>query len=212
MKKLDRKFIFVLLLLSLSGFVSWNYYFKVYRQEDQVNIHLFPTSVGDWISEEIPITEDDYAILETRNAFTRKYKTPEGQSVNLFIVYSESNRKVSHPPEICYLGSGISVIDNTHSLITSEDQKEVIKANRLLLEHGRFHQVAYYWFKVGDTFVSNYWKQQVMIVFNTLLGRPSSSALIRVSTTIRDHDIAKADEGVQSFTRGIIPHLYNFLP
>src|SRR3990172_441003 len=175
------KYFFILALLAVSCFISWGHFFKEYQQQDTVSIHEFPKSIGPWNSEEMTITDMEYAILETRNAFSRKYRTPAGQEVALFIVYSQNNRKVSHPPEVCYIGGGISVINKESVTIPGPQPDSDIAANKLLLEKGTSSYIAYYWFKVGDSFTPNYWKQQTLIAVKTLLGKPSSSALIRVS-------------------------------
>ena len=210
MKK-DKKYTAIVVLLIVSMFISWSLYFKSYKQEDKVQISLFPKEFAGWNSEEMKITDDEYAILETKNAFVRRYFNPSGDEVYMFIVYSESNRKVSHPPEVCYIGSGATVTSSTHAELPA-DNGAVVKTNRLILEQGNNVQVANYWFKVGNTFTSNYWKQQILIALKTLLGQPTSSALIRVSATVKNEDLAGAEQAIEKFSSPMIPKLFQFLP
>ena len=212
MKRSDKNFIVIVIFLSAGCLITWNLYFRVYRHIDRVNIHLFPKTIGEWHSQEIPITEEEYAILETKNAFTRKYTTAQGKEIYLFIVYSESNRKVSHPPEICYIGNGISVLGHSEENISLGNPALFLKVNKLLLEQGPTQQVTYYWFKVGDSYTSSYWKQQMLIVWKTLLGKPSSSALIRISSTIRQGDQSIAESEMKEFIRSIAAYLIKSLP
>ncbi len=218
MKKDQQKFFIILALLLLACAVSWNFYFKMYSQQDTVSIHKFPTTIGEWSSKEIPLTSVEYAILETKNAFTRKYSTPSGKEVYLFIVYSQSNRKVSHPPEICYTGSGMTLLTKKPSQIQGPVSLEPsapvqsIDVDSLLLEKDNFRQLAFYWFKVGDSFTPNYWKQQILIAFKSLLGKPSSSALIRVSASISNQDQKATEKELQEFSAVILPYLSKYLP
>jgi len=212
MKRKDISYTIIILLLGLSCIISWKVYFKVYHQVDTVNIHKFPTQIGDWSSKDLIITEKEYAILETRNVFVREYRNSKQEKIHLFIVYSQNNRKVSHPPEICYVGGGISVLGNVHDYLIEEANQKVIQTNKLLLEQGITQQVAFYWFKVGDTFTSSYWKQQFLIVLKTLLGQPSSSALIRVSATIGDNDQPKSESIIKEFSAKVVPLLRTYLP
>lgn len=175
------KYVLLVGLFLLSGLVSWRLYFKAYNQRDAMDIHSFPKHIGDWIGQDIPMSEKDYEMLETRNAFTRAYKNSKGQTVYLFIVYSKDNRKVSHPPEICYTGSGATIISRKPAQVML-DNGHVLKATKLLLEYNFTHHVAYYWYMVGGNFTPNYWVQQLLFSFQNLLGRSTSSALIRVST------------------------------
>lgn len=210
--KLDKSYIIILLLFLFAGILSWNLYFKVYRQEDTVNIHRFPREIGGWTSEDLPLTQKEKDILETDNVFVRRYQNPEGREAYLFVIYSQNNRKVSHPPEICYTGGGAEILDSKHDSILLTDQDLEIKTNQLIVEKGGTKQVLFYWFKVGNSFTPNYWAQQGLIALKTFLRQPASSALIRISVTVHDNDLAKAAQQIKAFGQLIIPHLYTYLP
>jgi len=208
---LKRKITLLVAALAISGIVSWSFEFRQYIQQDTVNIHGFPAQFGGWSSTEIKISENDYAILETRNAFSRMYKSAAGDTIYLFVVYSQNNRKVSHPPEICYTGGGATILSKSLRAVTANGQDGIV-ANRLDVEQGPDQQVMYYWFKVGSSFTPNYWQQQMLIAFKTLLGQKSSSALIRMAVVVQGEDIARADSAAQDFARRIVPALKQYLP
>jgi len=199
-------------IFAVSIIVSWNFYFKKYSQADTINIHEFPYAIGEWQGADLKISEEEYAILETRNAFARKYVDPQGNNVYLLIVYSQNNRKVSHPPEICYTGSGVDILANHLAVIHLADQNLAIQANMLFLEKGEVQQVSYYWFKVGGAYTANYWRQQFLIAVNTLLGRPASSALIRVAANVGEGGMEAARARTERFVGQISPHLKTYLP
>lgn len=212
MRKFDIKYTVLLCLFVFAGMYSWRVYFKVYTQTDKISIHNFPREINGWKSRDLKITELEYAILETRNVFVREYVNADtGGKVYLFIVYSENNRKVSHPPEICYTGSGFAIVNSQKDTLKGRDG-QVLTVNRLLLELGAAEQIAYYWFKVGQSFTDGYWLQQGKIAFNTLLGRPASSALLRVSADVIGGDYSTAEKTVQEFSADMIPHLLTYLP
>lgn len=211
MKKINISNTTIIALLVLSGIISWHSFFKTFTQSDTVNIHLFPKTIGEWTSTELPITDEEYAILETKNAFVRKYSHPGKEDVYLFIVYSHNNRKVSHPPEICYTGSGVDVLGNKKVTVHTSTSERTINVNQLKLEKGPLKEIAFYWFKVGHSYTSNYWKQQALIAMNFFLGRPSSSAIIRVSSDIQDSNEESAVMLLKSFTAQILPHLKLYL-
>ena len=205
-------FLFILAVLFVSGIVSWKLYFKTYTQEDTVNIHIFPKTIGEWQAEELTISEDEYELLETKNAFARRYKTPLGKEVELFVVYSQNNRKVSHPPEVCYAGGGLMVIGKTVEPIPLQENNEVVEAIRLFLEYGNFQQISYYWYKVGNQFIASYWKQQLQLAVKSLMGESASGALIRVSVSVKDGNITQAKNDAKEFTGVIAPYLLKYLP
>jgi EpsI family protein len=209
--KMSKKVRPVLIILFVSGVIAWTLYFRVYHQSDTVNINNFPTTIGEWSSKDLPISDYDLSILETRNAFVREYSNPQGQHIYLYTVYSQNNRKVSHPPEICYTGSGATIVSSVPDFFEGKD-KAKIDVNRLVVEKGAESQIVLYWFKVGNTFTSNYWKQQSLIAINTLLGKPSSNALIRLSINIPSSGIDDGVSELKKFASLLLPTFIQYLP
>ena len=200
-------------ILLVTFFLSLNLYFKVAKETDTVNIAEFPKAIGTWSSVDLPISAEDLSLLETKNAFVRKYTNKiDGGEVYLFLVYSQHNRKVAHPPEICYLGSGVTITENIHDPITVEYNNLTIQTNRLKLLRKNLEHIAFYWFKVGDRFTSNYWQQQLMIAINSIRGQTTGSALIRISADVTSDTQDQAIRNIKSFTSLITPSLFKYLP
>ena len=204
---------FVIVIFLIAGAVSWNLYFRIYIQADTVNIHDFPRTIGSWTSEELPISELDYTILETRNAFVRRYSRPSGESLYVFVVYSQNNRKVSHPPEICYTGSGVTVVANTRDSIVLSSGQTSVNVNKLTIERGQAAQLVFYWFKVAEIYTANYWEQQFLIAVRSFLGKPANSALIRISADIQNEiSSAPTTRFMKEFGQEFIPLLGQYRP
>jgi EpsI family protein len=211
--KIDKSFLVIVLFLIITGYFTWTFYLKEFHQTDTVNIHHFPRHIGKWTSQDLIITEDEYKILETRNAFIRRYQHPEGGDLYLLLVYSQHNRKVSHPPEICYVGSGAQILEKSIVSLSLGEGFRPINTNRLVLEYGNTRQISYYWFKVGRLFTPSYWRQQVLYALKAISGKPPSSALVRMAVTFNDvEDSENAAETVKQFSRLIMPLLQEYLP
>ena len=212
-KKFDISFLLIIAMFVMAGILSWQMYFKVYRHADTVSIHEFPKTINGWTSEELLITDDEKAVLETDNVFVRRYfDEAKGKEVYLFIVYSQSNRKVSHPPEVCYTGSGATILSSVHDSFPSRQPGKKINVNLLTVEKGMTKQVFFYWFKVGDSFTSNYWKQQGLIALKSFLGQSASSALIRISADTQGGAEDEAIKQLKEFGQLIEPYLSKYLP
>ncbi len=213
MKKFGKNYFVIVVLFIVSAAISWQLYFKVYSQKDTVSIHTFPNEIAGWNAEEIMISQQDKALLETDNVFVRRYTNLQVGEIYLFIVYSQNNRKVSHPPEVCYTGSGATILSSIHDSFDVDVPVREINVNRLTVEQGRERQIFFYWFKVGDMFTPNYWKQQGLIALKSFLGQPSSSALIRISISARkERDDADAIRNLKDFGRLILPYIQKHLP
>ena len=179
----NRNFIITILVLVAAviiGFIS--YFPSRFENKNKIMMSSFPKTIGDWRAKDIPISERDYEILETRNLIMREYTNSKKEAITLYIIYSENNRKVVHPPELCLTGGGQSIEDRGSVKIGN------IQAVRLLMERGDFRQMVLYWFKAGDLNTDRYVKQQLKVVLDLLRGRKTSSALIRITTEIKNNN------------------------
>ena len=206
--------IFVIVLLAISGFFSWQLFFKSYNQEDTVLVKNFPREIAGWTSQEIPLDKRDFEILETHNLFVRTYTSPDKKKkVMLYIIYSQTNRKVSHPPEMCFVGSGMLLLKKSVEHMDTPVLKKGLNYNRMYWKKGEANQLVYNWYKAGDDMTASYWGQQAMVAFKDLLRQNASTAMIRLSTPyIKDGDVQQADTNLQEFTRLILPLLPKYIP
>lgn len=197
--------IVILVIVSAIGFAS--YLPSRFDAALKTKVADFPQTIGEWSSTEIQLPERDYQILETRNLFVRDYKNSENDSVYFYLIYSEDNRKVSHPPEVCYMGSGLTIVNKNVIQLTDS-----IKANKMIAEKADSRQMVVYWLKAGDLYTEKYLTQQIKLAVDRLFGKRTSSALIRLSTDIKNDDEGAAFELIQSFARQIEPLLSKHIP
>lgn len=204
----NKTFIIVTLILAAGAGIGFMSYLPTrFDIGAKAKVADFPKTIGEWQATDIPLSERDYEILETRNLIMREYKNPKGESVYLYIVYSEDNRKVAHPPEICLSGGGLSILDKSSVQITDS-----IRATRLLTEKGDFRQLVIYWYKAANLNTDKYLKQQLKVVLDRTLGKRTSCALIRLTTDIKDNNQEAALESVKTFTKEIEPLLGRHVP
>lgn len=173
----------------------------------KIKVSDFPGTIGEWSSIDLPIEEETYQILETRNLFIRDYKNKNAESVYLYIVYSEDNRKVSHPPEVCLLGGGITIVNKDTLQITDS-----IRVNKLIVEKADSRDMVIYWYKAGGLHTDKYLKQQFKTVTDRIFGKRTSGALIRLSTDIKNNDYEAALRLIKSFISQIEPLLTKYIP
>jgi len=209
---MNKQTLFLFLVFLLAAIISWPLYFNNYAAPDTVSIHEFPMMIADWTAEEIPISDHDYSILETRNAFTRMYTRPDGGQVLLYIIYAQHNRKVAHPPEICYTGGGATIITKDVYAAPSGQAGKSIPVNKVFLDNDYHQQIMYYVFKVGGSFTPSYWRQQVLIGLKTLLRQPASSAMIRLTTVIENDNSDAAIALMNDFAADVFPLIPRYIP
>jgi EpsI family protein len=202
-----KTFTAVLLILFLSGLIGNFYYFSwVIGSKDEISMANFPRAFGGWTSVDIPLDRREYELLETKNLIMRNYKKQTGESVNLYIIYSQDNRQVSHPPEICLQGDGSTVVEKTQLKVGRN-----INATKLVLEKRNSREIAVYWYKVGREYTNNYISQQLKVSLDRLLGRKTSLALIRVIAVVENNDDKQALDKILSFCSSIEPLLPKYV-
>jgi EpsI family protein len=139
----------------------------------------FPQQIGDWKGKDLTVTEDEYQILETRNLIVREYTNSSGQKIGLFIIYSETNRSVFHPPEVCFLGSGIKIADKSVEQINAG--KLNFSANKMYAEKNNFRELVLYCYSADKFYTANFYLQQAIFTWNQLFAKNRGGATIRVS-------------------------------
>lgn len=204
-----KRYILIITIFSLTAVLSLFLYYQQIKPEDAFNVNDFPKEIAGYTSEDIPLEEKVYEILETRNLLLREYKKGGEPGIVLYIIYSDKNRKASHPPEVCLTGSGVSIVKKTAGEIPLSGLP--LKTNYLIAEKGGARELMFYWFKSGKTFTPNYLSQQLRIMLNQLQGKSSGGAMIRVSTTITK-DEKETEEKIVNFIREIMPTVINEIP
>lgn len=142
----------------------------------------FPLTLGDWKGEESEVDQRTYEILETRNVLSRSYQNSKGERVHLLLVSSQKDRRVAHPPEVCFTGANFVITDEKDRTLGWRGQK--IPAREFVAKNERDAQevqTVLYFYKVGKTYTSNYYKQQLSFAMDRAANRSSDVFLIRLS-------------------------------
>lgn len=147
----------------------------------------FPNAIGEWTGEDTKVDERTYEILETRNVLSRTYKNPAGDGVHLLLVGSHKDRRVAHPPEVCYLGSNFTITNEAESKLATEDAPLGIREFTAKSEKNpNYQEHVLYLYKVGDRFTTNYYAQQIQFALDRLSQKDSRVLLIRLAGSSRD--------------------------
>lgn len=205
----NKNFVLIVIILAATAVVSVIFYLPGRNVSgNEAQMADFPETIGEWVGTDLPLSKNDYAILETRNLIMREYKNLVSQdTVYLYIIYSVGNRKVMHPPEICYTGGGATITEKSVVPLT-----DFIQANKFIIEDNDSRQLVAYWFRSGNFNMYNYMRQQLKMVVDRLFGKKVSGAMIRVSTIIEKDGQDSAFRLIKSFSGQIEPLLEKYVP
>lgn len=161
-----------------------------------------------WSSVDFNLTEVEMSVLETRDYLARTYTDGAGRPVDLAIVFSEDNRKGTHPPDVCLQGAG-SVIEQRADRTLDLPSGEKLPIREVISRTGAGQRTYFAWFyKSGDSFTASFYRQQASIIWNGLLGRNTSGALIRYAVPIdAESGVDAARKRVDDLITVTFPHI-----
>ncbi len=190
-------------LLALTAVVSVLTLYPTQHESGVNRTSRVPLVVGDWFGRDLAVGEDVKRILETDDVIQRNYVNPvlSPVPVQLAVVFSADNRRVAHPPEVCYKAAGWEV--NHKSTIEPQGLSPMI---RLILADGGERELVLYCYKAGPELTANYLRQQFNLMTNQLFTGATSSVLIRLSTMIHKSEQTATDR-VLAFARRMMPEL-----
>ncbi len=205
-----RNFLVTVLILVVTMALSVPLYLNVPSAKDEPQVSRLPMQIGGWTGRDLSIDEEAYKVLETRNLIMREYTRGEDK-VYVYIIYSTDNRKVSHPPEVCFEGGGITIIDKEKFTLELADGRK-INANRLKVEKAGLSNIVYYLYKAGSYYTDNYLKQQIHIALARLRFKNLSGAMIRLSAEVKAEDGERAEQNLREFFKVISAYFPTIIP
>lgn len=208
-----RRFVVGVVLLCLGASASALLLYPTQEARGVLQAEQLPLRLEEWIGISEPVHEEEKIILETDDIIHRKYLNfantqYKGSPVFLAVVYSPDNRRVAHPPEVCYKGSGWELVDKR--IVEHEGLPPMA---RLVLGGPGKHDLVYYHFKAGDLMTPSYMRQQLNIVVNQLMKKATSSALVRYSTRVNEpsESIEQAEARLTAFITAMTPEIRSTL-
>ena len=168
-----------------------------------VDLEVVPYEMGAWKGTDIPISQREYQILETEDVLFREYSDDSDYLIHLLIVFAQNNRDSFHPPEICYIGSGMELMEKKFEKLTLGDGS-LFDTTKLDMKSDTHWTTAWYWFMAGDKTVASYYWQQLYLIQNVFSGTPFRGALIRISVNAND---ALGKEKASQFVTNLLPYL-----
>jgi len=160
-----------------------------------------------WTSVELQFSELEMEILETRDYVDRDYTDGRGSPVNFCAVFSEDNRKGTHPPDVCLEGSGYRILSRHDRKASFDGVPLELRELVAVAPSGQYVYFVYF-YKCGDVFTPSFYKQQVQIIWNGLTRQNASGALIRYATPMNtSNDLESARQRVDLLLAATFPSI-----
>jgi len=173
----------------------------------------FPQQIGSWRGHPSLLDPAIQRALGLDDYILSDFQEPYGNTVNLYVAYSASQRNsdVLHSPSVCIPGSGWRVIDFKRTSYFNEGLE--IPLNRVVIEKNSVRQLVYYWFDERGRKVANEYVARWYLHVDAILKDRTDGSLIRLVTRLNwGESESDADNRLQAFMRAAMPSLSKYLP
>ncbi len=163
----------------------------------------------------VEVDQQSKDILETDDCVIHVYHPADGgKKIDLLIVYSQNNRKATHPPEQCLEGGAGSIRkkDYINVDVVSAGKTTTYRMRELITQHAGRETLFLYVFKTSDTYTPSFSKQQFHIILNGLISSNTSGSLVRFSIDVTDNDVEKSRKQLVSTIQSLLPIIDQNLP
>jgi EpsI family protein len=151
----------------------------------------------------------DLKVLKLKDYVLADYRQAQGQSVNFYVAYYESQKRraAPHSPKVCIPGGGWE--------IAGMERIDVAKqpVNRLLIKKGLQKQLVYYWYQQRGRKVANEFMMKWTLFQDALFLNRTDGALVRLTTPIGANESeAAAEQRLREFLMRVDPVLNDYIP
>ncbi len=176
----------------------------------------FPMKLDGWLGTSLSLEKQYIDALRFDDYVLADFQFEEGQPVNLYAAYYQSQRKgqSAHSPQSCLPGDGWEISSFTRiDLPASFGMVRSLPVNRALIQKDSQKQIVLYWFKQRDRMLSNEYLVKLYLFWDGLSRGRTDGALVRIATLIgpgETEDIV--DQRLRRFVSTIEPELVRYVP
>jgi EpsI family protein len=175
----------------------------------------FPKQIGEWTGKEDRFDQAIYDVLGVDDSFLANYRTSDGQLVQLYIGFyqSQSEGDLIHSPKNCMPGGGWNIIDISLEEIAFTDTKsERQKTIKLILQNGHQKQIAFYWYQSRGRIIHSEYMQKIYLVVDAITRHRTDGSFVRLIAPVVNDDEDAALKSLKKFSKKLIPILKEYIP
>ncbi len=176
----------------------------------------FPLQLSDWSADVGQLDQIYVDALKFEDYFLADYSNPNGDLVNVYVAYYESQRKGAsvHSPRSCIPGGGWRITDlSQRSIDGVEAAGKPLRVNRVQIELEDTKQLVYYWFQQRGRILTNEYLVKWYLFWDALTRSRTDGALVRLTAAVRPgQDVAAVDAQLTEMVRLVVPPLDRYIP
>jgi EpsI family protein len=214
---MNRSFRLLLVAALMLGFLGVRAYVSIKPQAPtHEKLAALPKSISDYnMMAEAQITDDVQAVLRADDYVLRRYESPKGKMLDVFIAYYEYQRagESMHSPKNCLPGSGWTPLLNDYVSLGKLPNGKTALANRYVIEKDGHREVVIYWYQANGRVIANEYLGKLYLVADALRTGRRDGAILRVTAPVeRGESIEAVTDRALDFTRHLLPLSKQVLP
>lgn len=176
-------------------------------------LSTFDKRIGRWeYTGDVKLQDKVVDILGTDDYIEYVYKSPDNQTIDLYVSYFNSLRegKQFHSPKNCIVGSGSVVLrTDTINIPVKGDKMNLIPVNLMVLKRGDQKQLVLYWYQCRGRYIRSEYAEKIYRVVDSVSKRRTDGAFIRVISLGSSENMLPS---LIDFTGQLIPVLEEYIP
>jgi EpsI family protein len=195
--------------------VALNYLSHPEKIRPNKPLSTFPKQIGEWVGSEERFDQRIYDILGVDDSFLCNYRTPDGDHVQLYVGFYETQREgdLIHSPKHCMPGAGWDIIQTSLEEVTMpKSNPGKLKVSRLLLSKDDQQQVMLYWFQSRGRLIVSEYMQKIYLVIDSITRHRTDGSFVRLISPVKDGDEDRTSDVMKGFVECLFPILKEYLP
>ncbi|MGB5833252.1 MAG: VPLPA-CTERM-specific exosortase XrtD [Thiohalocapsa sp.] len=215
-RRIPKSFYAVVPLMLIGAVVSQALPHREEVIPERASLLFFPTALGEWQGRTERMEQIYLDALKLDDYRMAQFSSKDGESINLYIAYYESQRKGAsvHSPKSCLPGGGWEMQTFSQVVVPRAGKDGgPLRVNRSLIQMGDERLLVYYWFQQRGRFMTNEYLVKWFLFWDSLVSNRSDGALVRLTTRIEPGaDVSEADRILTEFSQSMAPSLRRFIP
>jgi EpsI family protein len=176
----------------------------------------FPMRLNGWLGTSLSLERQYIDALRFDDYVLADFRFGDGQPVNLYAAYYQSQRKgqSAHSPHSCLPGGGWEISSfRRMDLPANSEMVRPLHVNRALIQKDSQKQIVMYWFKQRDRILSNEYLVKLYLFWDAVSRGRTDGALVRIASPVgpgETEDIV--DQRLLRFVSVVAPELNRYVP
>lgn len=205
-----RAFFLISAAIILAGIYSWYLRYVEVFVEEKPDFAQIPLQKEDWQGVLVERSKEELEILRANQTFSALYNRPASSAVDLFIAYFNSQKYGSsiHSPRNCLPGSGWNIQNIRREMVAINGKN--LNISKMTISRSGQRLIVYYWYITRSGVTNSELGLKGDLVKNSLLGRPTDGALVRLTAFLPEGFNDNPD--LRDFLKLFIGDIYSSLP